>query len=62
MLSAIVYAQERGVAHIDLKPENLILDERYNLKLKILDFGLNDFIGPSKYYKIKKSSVIYNIN
>ncbi len=38
MLEALDYMHSRGVAHWDLKPENLLLDEALNLKIS--DFGL----------------------
>ncbi len=59
MLQAVEYAGEQGVRHLDLKPENLMLDSRGNMRLKIIDFGLNAFLGPDKYFKIKKTSVRY---
>lgn len=57
LLSAVEYASEHGVVHLDLKPENLMLDSRGTMRLKIIDFGLNAFIGPDNYFKIKKPSV-----
>jgi serine/threonine protein kinase len=47
ILSAIDYCHERGISHLDLKPENLLLDENYKLRIIIIDFGLNDFLGSS---------------
>ena len=38
MAEAVSVAHERGVAHRDLKPGNIMVDE--NDRLKILDFGL----------------------
>lgn len=37
LLSSIEYLHENGYCHLDIKPENLLLDERFNLKLT--DFG-----------------------
>jgi hypothetical protein len=31
------------------------------MRLKIIDFGLNSFVGPVKYSKIKKGSVSHTI-
>ena len=58
ILQAINYAWQNGqVQHLDLKPENLMLENQHNMRLKILDFGLNEFIGEQKYLKIKKNGV-----
>ena len=37
MLEALYYIHSKGIAHRDLKCENMILDENYNIK--IIDFG-----------------------
>ena len=34
-----------------------MLENQHNMRLKILDFGLNEFIGEQKYLKIKKNGV-----
>ncbi|KAM0061336.1 putative protein kinase CAMK-CAMKL-CHK1 family [Helianthus debilis subsp. tardiflorus] len=39
LISAIGYCHSRGVYHRDLNPENLLLDENWNLK--VTDFGLS---------------------
>ena len=41
LINGIEYIHEKGVCHIDLKPENLLLTEKY--KLKIIDFGLSNY-------------------
>jgi serine/threonine protein kinase len=56
ILSAIAYCHDRGIYHLDLKPENLLLDANYKLRIVVIDFGFNDFLGSSKLLKTKKGS------
>ena len=39
MLTAIAYTHGNGIAHLDLKPGNILLDSNFNIK--IADFGLS---------------------
>lgn len=40
MISALVYLHKKGIAHYDLKPENIMFDK--NNILKIVDFGFGE--------------------
>ncbi|KAH7865295.1 hypothetical protein Vadar_004820 [Vaccinium darrowii] len=44
LISAIAYCHHLGVAHRDIKPDNVLFDSRYN-KLKLADFGSAEWFG-----------------
>jgi len=41
MLCAVNYLHSMGYAHRDLKPQNILLDDEY--RLKVIDYG---FVSP----------------
>ena len=47
ILSAIKYCHSNSIVHRDLKIENILLDK--NGGLKLIDFGLANFIDPFKH-------------
>ena len=52
LLNILLLFQEKNVAHLDLKPGNILLDER--LHLKLIDFGTCKIIGKEFDLKSKK--------
>ena len=56
LVKAIDYYQSKNVCHLDLKPENIMIDSDFNLK--IIDFGfamdknigkLTNYVGTRSY-------------
>lgn len=45
LINAVAFSHEHGIAHRDLKLENIIVDK--DLKLTVLDFGLSSINDPS---------------
>ena len=45
LLLALRYLHERGVAHRDLKLENVLLQDNQGTQLKIADFGFATQVG-----------------
>ncbi|XP_032219379.2 uncharacterized protein LOC5518787 isoform X2 [Nematostella vectensis] len=46
IISAVQYLHQGGIIHRDLKVENLLLDEEYNIR--IIDFGLSNTVSVAK--------------
>jgi 3-phosphoinositide dependent protein kinase-1 len=58
LLNILLFFQEKNIAHLDLKPANILLDER--LHLKIIDFASAKIIG--KKYDLKLKKFVKNSN
>ena len=43
LISAMIYLNARGIAHRDIKAENVLLDRNFNLRL--IDFGLSNYFN-----------------
>lgn len=47
--SAIYYLHSFGIAHRDIKLENILMvDKNNDTELKLVDFGLSKIMGPSE--------------
>jgi len=49
LVSALAHAHDKGVAHRDIKLENILMDKKNNIRL--IDFGLCDFVLDSSNHK-----------
>ncbi|XP_052833474.1 serine/threonine-protein kinase MARK2 isoform X2 [Octopus bimaculoides] len=58
IISAVHYLHERGVAHRDLKMENIMLDEKKK-NIKIVDFGLSNTFSKDNLMKTHCGSPEY---
>ncbi|XP_078470545.1 uncharacterized protein LOC144732811 [Lampetra planeri] len=57
IVSAVLYCHQNGIVHRDLKLENILLDESYNVK--IADFGLSSEFGNGRLLSTFCGSPLY---
>ena len=48
LLVAVKHMHRKGVVHLDIKPENILLTEPESGKVKLIDFGLARVVDPGK--------------
>lgn len=41
---ALSYIREKNISHMDLKPQNLLIESKYNCSLKVGDFGFAQYL------------------
>ncbi len=46
VFSALVYCHNLKIVHRDLKPENLLLVNKKDYKIKVIDFGTSKMLNP----------------
>ncbi|KAK8969145.1 CDPK-related kinase 3 [Platanthera guangdongensis] len=58
ILTVVAFCHAQGVVHRDLKPENFLFSTRdENSSMKIIDFGLSDFIRPVHIMLLLRSCI-----
>ncbi|VDK31668.1 unnamed protein product [Gongylonema pulchrum] len=59
LASAIQYMRALNVAHMDLKPQNILLTNRYKPFIKISDFGLSQYLKNDEHASSFRGSPLY---
>uniref|UniRef100_A0A0R3RKT4 Serine/threonine-protein kinase ULK3 n=1 Tax=Elaeophora elaphi TaxID=1147741 RepID=A0A0R3RKT4_9BILA len=59
LASAIQYMRAMNVAHMDLKPQNILLTNRYKPSIKVSDFGLSQYLKKNEQASSFRGSPLY---
>lgn len=51
ILTGLLHLHNRHIAHLDLKPENVMLQSKHGAQIKLIDFGLSRKILPGSKIK-----------
>ena len=58
MVEAVEYCHSKNIVHLDIKPENFLLDDKWTIKLS--DFGLSQIQLPGTYLTEMRGTKIYH--
>lgn len=58
ILQALNYSHSQGIMHRDIKPHNMIIEQKTK-KLLLIDWGLAEFYHPNKDYSVRVASRYY---
>ncbi|KAL3283754.1 hypothetical protein HHI36_017924 [Cryptolaemus montrouzieri] len=55
LLKALDFCHSKGIMHRDVKPQNIIVDQK-NKRLRLIDWGLAEFYHPKQDYNVRVAS------